>query len=212
MPFGGLNTFIVSFLKTESGLAERDIMLLVSTSFIGGLSSLWLIGSRLDRLGSKPLLNFSMLAWICILTGWVLISGKIFEPMIGLILTLQFFMGLGSSLVNMSMTRLLMAVAPPMGRNHFFALYSVTGNVTLGLAPIFWGVFIDALRPVHLQWQGMEWNRFSIFFLAAGLIFALTLFLCRRLHEPQAASMEELFKDILQQSPLGFLFRIRPRS
>jgi len=44
----------------------------------------------------------------------------------------------------MSNTRLAMVVIPVMGRNHFFALYSVIGNVALGLAPIGWGILIDA--------------------------------------------------------------------
>ena len=33
----------------------------------------------------------------------------------------------------MANTRLAMAVIPVMGRNHFFAIYSVVGNVTLGM-------------------------------------------------------------------------------
>ncbi len=45
----------------------------------------------------------------------------------------------------MANTRLAMAVIPVMGRNHFFAIYSVVGNVTLGLAPIGWGLLIDAV-------------------------------------------------------------------
>jgi hypothetical protein len=58
----------------------------------------------------------------------------------------------------------------------------------------------------------MEWNRFSIFFTAVCLVFLLTLALCRRLEEAQAVTMEELWKDIVQQSPLRFWFRFWPRG
>jgi hypothetical protein len=46
-----------------------------------------------------------------------------------------------------------------------------------------------------------------LFFAAAGLVFMATLILTKRLHEPKAASMEELLRDIWQQSPLRIWFR-----
>jgi hypothetical protein len=211
--YGGLNTFVVAFLKTEAAMTEREIMFLTSVSCIGGLSSLWLVGSRLDRLGSKPVLSVCMIVWIAILAGWVLISGKfVHSHIVLLVLALEVAMGLGFSLVNMSMTRLAMVVIPPMGRNHFFTYYSVVTNVTLGLAPIFWGIFIDALRGFHGNWIEIEWNRFSLFFAGAGFLYIITLLLTSRLHEPKAASMEELLRDVWQQSPLRIWFRLGPRS
>jgi MFS family permease len=211
--YGGLNTFVVAFLKTEGALNERAIMLVVSVSFIGGLSSLWLLGSRLDHLGSKPVLSVCMIAWIAILCGWIAISGKLaLAHVIPLVLLLQLLMGLCYSLVNMSLTRLAMVVVPPMGRNHFFTYYSVVTNVTLGLAPIFWGMFIDALRGFHGHSGCLEWNRFSLFFAAAAIVYAITLALTGRLHEPKAASMEQLLRDVWQQNPLRIWFRFGPRS
>ena len=93
LAYGGLNTFVVAFLKTEAGLSERNIMLVSSTTFLGGLCSLWFLGSRLDRLGSKPVLTFSMLAWICILGGWVCLAGRLITPVLGVFIALQFLMG-----------------------------------------------------------------------------------------------------------------------
>jgi MFS family permease len=54
MAYGGIVAFSVAFLKTETGMSESQILLVTSTSFLGGLSSLWFLGPRLDRLGSKP--------------------------------------------------------------------------------------------------------------------------------------------------------------
>ena len=105
-----------------------------------------------------------------------------------------------------------MVIIPSMGRSHFFALFSVVASLTLGLSPILWGLSIDAARSVHWVWHGFEWNRFSLFFAAVGLMFSVTLMLCRRLEEPQAASMETLLRDILEQSPLRFWLRFWPRG
>src|SRR5512137_1033129 len=101
----------------------------------------------------------------------------------------------------MSNTRLAMVVIPPMGRNHFFAIYSVLGNVTLGLAPIGWGLLIDMVGSRAPHWLGLTWNRFTVFFAAVSAMWLLTLALVRRLEEPQAASMEQLLREILVQSP-----------
>jgi len=199
-------------LKAECGMSESEIMLVTSVSFLGGMTSLVFLGSRLDRLGSKPVLTFSMASWLLIVGGWIVIAGRVFAPWIWAVLVLQFLMGLASSLVTMSTTRLALTVVPPMGRDHFFTFYSVATSLTLGLAPVFWGAGIDALRRVHGVWLGMEWNRFSIFFTAVCLVFLLTLVLCRRLEEAQAVTMEELWKDIVQQSPLRFWFRFWPRG
>lgn len=210
--YGGLVAFTVAYLKTETGLSDGEIMLLSSASFLGGLSSLWFLGSRLDRLGSRPVLTFSFAAWIAVLVGWLTLAGGVFPPRVAVIVLLQFLMGLLAALVNMANTRLAMAVVPVMGRNHFFALYSVLLNVTQGLAPVAWGLLIDAVGRHAPRWLGISWNRYTVFFAGAAGAFLVTLGLARRLDEPAAASMEELLREILIQSPQRFWLRLWPRS
>jgi MFS family permease len=212
MAYGGMTAFTVAFLKTETGLSEARILLMTSVTFLGGLSSLWFLGSRLDRLGSKPVLTFCFAGWLAVLGGWMTLSGGVFPLKIPLVLVLQFLMGLLAALVTMSNTRLAMAVIPVMGRNHFFAIYSVISNVTLGLAPIGWGLLIDAVGHGSPVWLGLAWTRYTVFFAAAACVYLVTLVLARRLEEPQAASMEELLREILIQSPQRFWFRFWPRS
>jgi MFS family permease len=210
--YGGMTAFTTAFLKTEGGMAEGKILLVTSITFLGGLSSLWFLGSRLDRLGSKPVLTFCFAAWLAVLAGWVSLSGGVFPVKLSLVLILQFLMGLLAALVQMSNTRLAMAVVPVMGRNHFFAIYSVIGNVILGLAPIGWGLLIDAVGSRSPVWLGLAWNRYTVFFAASALAFLVTLMLARRHDEPEAASMEELLREILIQSPQRFWLRFWPRG
>jgi MFS family permease len=107
----------------------------------------------------------------------------------------------------MANNRLAMAIVPALGRNHFFALYSVFANVAMGLAPIGWGLLIDAIGTRQTEWLGLQWNRYTVFFSAAAAAFAVALLVARRLHEPKAASVEQLISDILAQSPLRFWSR-----
>jgi MFS family permease len=212
MAYGGMTAFIAVFLKGAAGLSEGKILLITSVSFLGGLSSLWLVGSRLDRLGSKPVLTFSFCMWMVVLAGWIAIAGGLLKISLGLVLALELMRGLLAAVITMSNTRLAMAVIPVMGRNHFFALYSVLGNVTLGLAPIGWGLLIDAVGSRSIEWLGLEWNRFSVFFAAASTVIVAALILARWLDEPEAASLEDLLQEILIQSPQRFWLRFWPRS
>ncbi|MCI0352750.1 MAG: MFS transporter, partial [Acidobacteriales bacterium] len=198
---GGITTFTVAFLKVKVGMPEADILFVNSIFFVGGLCSLWFLGSRLDQLGSKPVLTFCCVIWMMIVGGWALLAGNLLQSSLSLILSLQFLMGLFTALFNMSNTRLVMAIAPAMGRSHFFAIFSVLGNVTLGLSPILWGVIIDGVGQLSVVLGRFEWNRYSVFFAGVVVVFGVVLFLARRLDEPQAADMEALLHEVLIQSP-----------
>jgi MFS family permease len=209
--YGGMTAFTVAFLKVQVGMPDRTILLVNALFFVGGLSSLWFLGSRLDHFGSKPVLTFSMFLWVLIVAGWGLMAGRTLPSNVSLILALQFLMGLFAALVNMSNTRLVMAVVPVMGRDHFFALFSVLSNVVLGLSPVFWGLLIDAVGSMDKPKAWLEWNRYSVFF--AGVVAALfvTIYFVRRLEEPRAASLEHLLREILIQSPQRVFLRLWPR-
>jgi MFS family permease len=210
--YGGITAFTATFLKVQSGLSDGRILLVSSVAFLGGVSSLWLLGSRFDRVGSKPVLSVAGAAWFVVLIGWLLLAGGAVSMSLAVILALQFFMGLLAALVNMANNKLAMGVVPTMGRNHFFAIYSVVANVTLGLSPIVWGVLIDAVGDRSPVWLGLQWNRFSFFFVGAAVAFVVMLAIVRRLDEPKAASMEALLREILIQSPQRFWLRFWPRG
>lgn len=180
--YGGAQAFTVVYLKA-AGLEESRILLVSSVFFLGGLSSLWLLGSRLDRLGSKPVLTASFAVWALVMAAWAMVAGRGLADRLAVVLVLQFLMGLFAAMVGMANSRLLMAIAPVMGRNHFFALFSVAANVTQGLAPVAWGLLIDAIGTRHLPGPGLEWNSYSLFFAAVAIVFLAALALARRLEE-----------------------------
>jgi MFS family permease len=210
LSYGGISAFTVSFLKTATSMTEATILVVSSVFFLGALMSLW-FGRRMDKLGSKPVMVFSSLLWIVILSVWLLLAGKYIPPLPLLILILQFCMGLGASVFNMSNVRLAMVVTPEMGRNHFFALYSVVANLSLGLSPILWGILIDGFADLNYDFQGFNWNRFAVFFLGAGVMFIITTVLKLKLEEPAAKPVEDLVREMFISSPQRMIARVWPR-
>jgi hypothetical protein len=73
-------------------------------------------------------------------------------------------------------------------------------------------LLIDAVGGWKAVWLCVEWNRFSVFFAATGVVFLVAFILARRLHEPEAASMEGLMREILIQSPQRVWLRLWPRA
>jgi MFS family permease len=207
--YGGISAFTVAFLRSQAQMPEATILYVGSVFFLGGVLSLW-FGAHMDRLGSKPVMIFSSLLWLAIISAWFLLAARILKPSPATILVLQFFMGIGASVFTIANVRLTMVITPQMGRTHFFALYSVVANSSLGLAPILWGIMIDFFAKTEFLWQGLYWNRFTIFFLGAEIMFVLTLILKIKLEEKAAGKVEELMREILLTAPQRLLAKLWP--
>ncbi|MCC6356092.1 MAG: MFS transporter [Verrucomicrobiae bacterium] len=208
MANGGVLTFAVAFLKGMADWPEQRILLLSSLMFVGGLTNQLLIARLLDRRGSKPVLLFASCFWVITLAGWTAVAGKALPLGHALAGALMFAIGLAGSMMNLANVRLAMITAPMEGRSHYFAIFSVVGSVTLGIAPILWGLLVDACGPMAVAWAGIEWNRFSVLFAVLTVLFTTAGALCPRLEEPAAASFDELLGDILGRSRIRYWLRL----
>lgn len=212
LAYGGLTTFVVAFLKGEADLRDGSILLLMAVQFIGGLGAYGFGGRRLDLHGSKPALGFIMLAGCLVASGWFLMSAGVWKPRIAVALAFIVPLGLLNALHSAANNRLAMAIVPRMGRNHFFALFMVVWQVTLGLSPVFWGLVIDGVGGFHGRWLGLDWNRYSLFFGLVGLSFLAAFRASLRLEEPQAAPVETLLRDLFLQEPRRLFTRALGRN
>jgi hypothetical protein len=70
-----------------------------------------------------------------------------------------------------------------MGRNHFFALFTVITSLGLGAAPVVWGISLDFIGNFEVVTGVFHWKRHSIYFASLFLLNLLTIFQTRRLHE-----------------------------
>lgn len=208
--FGGQVAFTASYLRGMGHMTEGSILIISSVFFVGGLLSL-IVGRHLDQLGSKPALAISCGIWIIVIAAWLLIAGRVIPLTLYAVLILQFLMGFANSTFNMANVRLAMVISPPLGKTHFFAIFNVVANLTLGLAPVLWGLVIDAFAKTELHWRHFTLNRYSIFYLGSAILFIVTLAFIRRLDEPAAARVERLIREILVTTPQRFWARMFTR-
>jgi MFS family permease len=198
--YGGLTTFVVKFLR-DAGWPEDKVMYALSFSFLGGLLAPWLAGPRLDRLGSKPVLAFTMVLGALIGIGWWWPAAGFSEVGWRFAAPLTALMGLIASLFSAANNRFALQLAPRMGRNHFFAIFMVVWQITLGTSPVLWGLLIDGIgtRSVHLA--GCDWNRYSVYFALVTAAFAGAFICCERLAEDQAADTQVLVRELVLHEP-----------
>ncbi len=208
LAFGGLTTFIVSFLKSGGGMGERAVLMVMSLSFAGGLASYAVAAGRMERVGSKPVLGLTMALGMASTLGWMLVAGGVMGGGAWWPCLLAFVVGLCNALFSVANNRLAMVIVPAMGRNHFFAIFAVVWQLTLGMSPVLWGILLDAMGERSGAWLGVGWNRYSVFFGLAAAAFGWAFHLARRLEEPKAGTADALLRELLVQNPQRWLVRL----
>ena len=199
---GGLAAFTVKYLRAEAGMQVNYIMLASAAKFVGALGTLWFLKSRLDRLGSRPVILFGIIVGLFCVLLFGLIAGRVVPLNFYFVSALYFSFGFVLSAVTMSMTRLAMSTVPRLGCSHFFAVYAVVGNLAMGISPTLWGLMIDFLSAKEDVFLGIEWNEYTIYFFGVALVLLMTTLATIRLEENKAANLNELFLDLIRHSPL----------
>ena len=76
-----------------------------------------------------------------------------------------------------------MGTMPEIGRNHFFALFTVITSLGLGATPVIWGVSLDFIGTYEAVTGSLHWRRHSIYFAALFILNIAAISLIHRLHE-----------------------------
>ena len=118
--------------------------------------------------------------------GWFLVAAGVVPCSRRVIAGLNFISGMAGAAFNVANGRLALATMPAMGRNHFFALFTVITSLGLGAAPVVWGISLDFMGTFEAVTGGLDWKRHSIYFAALFVMNLLTILQVRRLHENPA--------------------------
>ncbi len=188
---GSLGVFTVEYLREESRLNVSTVLYLSAFSFAGALVMLPFSGASVDRSGSKPLLRAATVMFASSIAAWCLVSAGVLPTELWIIALLNFFTGAASANFNLANVRITMATMPEMGRNHFFALFTVITSLGLGAAPVAWGVTLDMIGSYEAVTGVFHWKRHSIYFLALLGLSAIAFAYINRLHESPGAGRAE---------------------
>ena len=167
------------------------------------------VGPLLDRTGNKPALTLSGLFFVCHFFGWALVAAHVLPANL-LMFAIQ-IVDVGpwpARLWNLANVRIVMGIVPHMGRPHFLALYTVAGNLTLGLVPLAWGPIMDTLAHWHYSWGMWDWNCFSLFYVTLAATIIVGLLLLRHVAEPATMTWDVFMTELLVKTPSRSISRL----
>jgi MFS family permease len=197
---GGMGVFTIAFLRAEAQYSERLIVILTTSSVLGAICVLPRTARLLDRWGSRPIMILCLCSFAAVLSGWFCLGSGLLRFSLPLVSGLLLVSGIVAVNFQVANNRLAMSIMPRMGRNHFFAMYTVITNVAAGLSPIIWGVVLDAIGSWHGTGGALDWNRYSIFYLTTSLFALVAAMYGCRLEEKGRQLEQEIGVAVSPQS------------
>jgi MFS family permease len=193
--------FWIPFLRDHFGMSSSHLLILAAATNSCVVLTLLGFGKLADRVGSRPLLVIAAFGHITHFLGWGLVAAGVWPCSLPVMAWQCVTAGFAGALFNLARWRLTMALVPEMGRSHYFAMFSVTENLTLGFLPIVWGVVLDGLIGLHVRFYGWEWNAYSVLYFSLVLTMLVGWWLLRRVPETKAMSTEDFLHEMLVKMP-----------
>jgi len=185
---GGLAVFTVEYLREIPKFGVSQILFLSALSFLAASLTLPLTGRFIDHVGSKPVLYLALTLFAVVILGWSLLATTLLPVTNLTVGMLTFLSGLAGANFHLANSRMAMATMPEMGRNHFFALFTVVASLGLGGAPVIWGVSLDAIGTYELEVGQLVFRRHGIYFITLFFLNLGCFALVRQLVEPAQRS------------------------
>ena len=207
----GSGVFWIPFLRDSFAATDSLILGMMVLSSAVSVICLWAFGHLVDRVGSRPLLGLSTLIFVLHLSCWCSVAARVLPFTFPTIFVIQFTAAISISLFNLANTRLVMATVPPMGRSHFFALYTVVTSLVLGVFPVLWGILLDTLAGWEASWSQWQWNQYSVSYATAVMITVVALVFRNRLSEPRAMTTDAFLRELFVETPSRAISRILAR-
>ena len=134
--------FAIVMLRREIGLTDGQILLTTIASFAGGLASLYLWGTVVDRIGPAPVFRWTSIGMALL----YLLLLDMSEPSLTTVITaVGFFFGFSvlASGFGVADTHVLFRMSPPEAPARILVVASVVVHVAAGIAPVSAGFALE---------------------------------------------------------------------
>ncbi len=168
---GSLGVFSVEYLHESPDFTTSSVLFLSGLSFLGSLFVLSFLGSKIKHLGTKPVIAGAVVLFGLVIGGWFLVASGVWGCSYRVIAALNVLAGVAGAAFNAANARLLFGSVPALGRNHFFALFTVLTQLGMGISPVTWGLMLDFIGTYESVTGAIAWHRHSFYF---GILFLMT--------------------------------------
>ena len=188
---GSLGVFSVEYLHENPGFTTASVLYLSGLSFVGSLIALTFLGSKIKRLGAKPVIVVAVALFAVVIGGWFLVAAGVLRCSPLVIAGLNVLGGVAGAAFNAANARLVFGVVPSTGRNHFFAIYTVLTQLGMGASPVSWGLMLDFMGTYEVATGALTWHRHSFYFGVLFVMALLAFLFAGVLREPSSKAAQE---------------------
>ena len=197
------NTFTVVFVRDQVGLGDGPILWLTAGAALLSMFAAQVLRLKADEMGSKPLLVFALVWWGVYFLLWFLLSVNGMSQPVLTVCLLMLANGFFAAVYDLALTRLLMNVAGDRPASaQYFALHSVVTSVITGVAPIAWGLLLDALEGASAHFSGFILTQYSYLFGLQWLLLLLVGVSLAWLREQNALPFRQVVYDTFIARPV----------
>lgn len=199
---GPLFSFLPLFMKEQIGLNESQVVLLSTSTLIGGLVLSSLLGWSADRYGSKPVMIVGIVCIMILPVGWLLMPrASAVSQIIALIIA--FFQGFAGTAWMVGSGRLLfVSVVPDDKKGQYMAVYYAAVGVMGGASQLIGGTLLDAFSGISGQFIFITLDRFTPLMLAGFVLPGLSLLIFRRVRADSQFTAGEYAGMFMQGNPV----------
>jgi MFS family permease len=203
---GGL--LILPMCRDKFGMSDASYLMVPVITGTVFIPCVHFFGKLVNATGSRPFLYCSSGIHAFHFLVWGLVAAGVVPFGWATIAFQSVTWSIGAALFNIANTRLAMTTVPAMGRSHFFAVFTVSQSIVMGLAPILFGIAVTALHDWHLPLGPIEGNRFSVLYLVCTCIMVSSFLALRHVAELKAMTTEEFLRELLIVTPAKALDRV----
>lgn len=197
--------------RTLFGVTDNLFLWISIFTAAGSFLSMLFVGKWVEKSGSKPILFAGCLLQVLHFAVWGLTFAQII-PFGWPVLAFQIITwGISAPMITVANVRLLMAIIPPKGRSHFFAIFSFCCGLTSGVMPLTWGLFSDLLKELHWFISGFEMNRYSLVYFFMSSLMIVAVVILGRVPEPRAMSNEAFLRGLFVETPARAFSKLFPK-
>ena len=199
---GPLFSFLPLFMSEQIGLSESQVVLLSTSTLIGGLALSNLLGWSADRYGSKPVMIVGIVCIMILPVGWLLLPRASSVSLI-LALAIAFFQGIAGTAWMVGSGRLLfVSVVPTDQKSQYMAVYYAAIGIIGGVSQLVGGALLDAFSPISGQFLFITFDRFTPLILAGIILPGLSLLIFRRVRADSPVTAGEYAGMFIQGNPV----------
>ncbi|MGF1485394.1 MAG: MFS transporter [Opitutales bacterium] len=160
------------YLKVEAGLTMSAILVYSALQYTGVIAGSWALRNLLDRFGSRPFFQLSLLVGVCLDIFWLSLVLTQSALLLALVPLAYIGLGVGLSPAQAAMTRYLAQIGNYENRCVLIAGITATAGVGNALFAYIWGLTVQGDSEGQV---GLDMQRFAFYF-AFGIAVRWALF------------------------------------